>query len=508
VRSLVLVTALGLVAGACGSDDPEKAAQSPSGAAEAPATATNPAEAPAGNAETTPAAGEAAPAAVPSAPSPDAAAAALKPGAAAGSATKSPAAGSSSTPAPASASARSAAGSSSSPAGASTPGPGGPAPDPAAPSAPAGGAQDTSPIVIGSLGTLSGPAGDVIKRTYEGAQLWVAAVNARGGIAGHIVKHIVADDGGDPARHKAELRRLVEQENVVALVGNPDALTGYAGVEYIKEKQVPYIGGDGGGDWFYSTPFHFPQGAHGLAIAEAEIRDVGLYGKAHNKKKLGTLNCTEADICRVFDKVWNEKAAAYGVEPVYRGRTSLVQPDFTAECLAAQRAGVEMFEIGLDTNSIGRLAASCARQGFRPIFGFPAGLAKDNQKDDPNLEGARSTLPTFSWLQTDTPAAQEFQDALKRYGKNLLPVTAGHTGGWTAGKLFEKGVLAGGAAGKVTRATALAGLYTIKNDTLGGLTSPLTFTAGQAPVRQPCSTQIEINKGKWRLLEGGKFNCS
>jgi ABC-type branched-subunit amino acid transport system substrate-binding protein len=362
--------------------------------------------------------------------------------------------------------------------------------------------------VIGSIGTMSGPAGDVIKRTYEGAQLWVAAMNAKGGIAGHPIKHIVADDGGDPARHKAELRRLVEQENAVALVGNPDALTGYAGVDYIKEKQVAYIGGDGGGDWFYSTPFHFPQGSHGLVIAEAEIRDVGLYGKAHNKKKLGTLNCTEADICRIFDKVWNEKAASYGLEPVYRGRTSLVQPDFTAECLAAQRQGVELFEIGLDTNSIGRLAASCARQGFRPIFGFPAGLAKDNQKDDPNLEGARSTLPTFSWLQTDSPAALEFQEAMKRYGKNLLPVTAGHTGGWTAGKLFEKGVLAGGASGKVTRATVLAGLYTIKNDTLGGLTSPLTFTAGQPTARVPCSTQIEISKGKWRLIDGGKFNCS
>jgi branched-chain amino acid transport system substrate-binding protein len=368
--------------------------------------------------------------------------------------------------------------------------------------------QDTSQIVIGSLGTLSGPAGDVIRRTYEGAQLWVAAINAKGGIAGHTIKHIVTDDGGDPARHKAELRRLVEQENVVALVGNPDALTGYAGVDYIKEKQVAYIGGDGGGDWFYSTPFHFPQGSHGLTIAEAEIRDVGLYGRAHDKKKLGTLNCTEADICRIFDKVWNEKAANYGLQPVYRGRTSLVQPDFTAECLAAQRQGVELFEIGLDTNSIGRLAASCARQGFRPIFGFPAGLAKENQQQDTNLEGARSTLPTFSWLQNDSPAALEFQEAMKRYGKNLLPVTAGHTGGWTAGKLFEKGVLAGGASGKVTRATVLAGLYTVKNDTLGGLTSPLTFNAGQSPARVPCSTQIEINKGKWRLIDGGKFNCS
>jgi branched-chain amino acid transport system substrate-binding protein len=507
-RAFVLVAVLSLVAGACGSDGGDPAAKDRSGSEPAPAAAAtgsgDPAEQPAGAPV---AEGAGAESAAPATASGGPAATPAPAGAPSAGGTKSPTAGAPT--APAAPESKSAAGSANTPAAPSKQSsPEGAPPASGAPSVPAPGAQDTSQIVIGSLGTLSGPAGDVIKRTYEGAQLWVAAVNARGGIAGHTIKHIVTDDGGDPARHKAELRRLVEQENVVALVGNPDALTGYAGVDYIKDKQVPYIGGDGGGDWFYNTPFHFPQGAHGLTIAEAEIRDVGLYGKAHNKKKLGTLNCTEADICRIFDKVWNEKAAKYDLQPVYRGRTSLVQPDFTAECLAAQREGVELFEIGLDTNSIGRLAASCARQGFRPIFGFPAGLAKENQQQDTNLEGARSTLPTFSWLQNDSPAALEFQEALKRYGKNLLPVTAGHTGGWTAGKLFEKGVLAGGATGKVTRATVLAGLYTIKNDTLGGLTSSLTFNAGQPPARVPCSTQIEINKGKWRLIDGGKFNCS
>jgi branched-chain amino acid transport system substrate-binding protein len=383
-----------------------------------------------------------------------------------------------------------------------------PGPSGAPAPAPAGGPRDTSPIIIGSIGTLSGPAGDTIKRTYEGVQVWTAAVNAKGGIDGHPVKQIVTDDGGDPARYKAALRRLVETDKVVALVGNPDALTGYAGVDYIKEKGVAYIGGDGGGDWFYNTPFHFPQGPVGATLAEAEVRDAAAYGRTLGKKKFGTIACTEADICRVLDRVWNDKAAQYGLEPVYRGRTSLVQPDFTAECLAAQREGVELLEVGLDTNSVGRLAASCARQGFKPIFGYPAGIAKDNQQADPNLEGARSTLPTFSWIQNDSPATQEYQDAMRRFGKSLGPQTAGHSGGWTAAKLFEQGVRAGGTAGPVTVASVLAGLYTFKNETLGGLTAPLTFTAGQTAPRVLCTSQVVIKGGKWRLINDGKFVCS
>jgi len=31
-------------------------------------------------------------------------------------------------------------------------------------------ARDTSPVIIGSIGTLSGPAGDTIRRTYEGGR--------------------------------------------------------------------------------------------------------------------------------------------------------------------------------------------------------------------------------------------------------------------------------------------------------------------------------------------------
>src|SRR5207253_2980101 len=154
-----------------------------------------------------------------------------------------------------------------------SPGGGAPVPGTTAP-APQSRPRDTSTIVIGSVGTMSGPAGNVIRRVAEGVQVWVAAVNARGGVDGHPVKHIMADDGADPARHKAELRRLVEQENVVALLGNPDAGTGQAGVDYIREKRVPSIGGDGGGGWDYSTPFHFPHGPLGFSLAEAEIRDV------------------------------------------------------------------------------------------------------------------------------------------------------------------------------------------------------------------------------------------
>ena len=383
-------------------------------------------------------------------------------------------------------------------------GPGGTT-DEAAKAAPALDPQDRSPILIASLGTLSGPAGSIIRQTAEGVQVWTAWINARGGINGRPVKHIMADDGGDPARYRAELQRLVQGEKVVALVGNPDALTGAVGVQYTTEKRVPYIGGDGGGDWFYQSPMYFPQGTVGYPFAEAELRDAALYAKEQKKSKFGTVTCTEADFCRVADRIWNEQAAEVGLDPVYRGRTSLVQPDFTAECLAAQRAGAELLEVALDANSILRLATSCARQGYKPLLGWPAGIAKDDQKANSYLQGARISLFTFPWMQGDTPGTAEFQDAMKRYGKSLRPFTAGHAGGWVSARMFEKAV--GAVPGKVTREGVLAGLWTFRDETLGGLTSPLTFTKDQKAPRTRCWVRVVIKDGEFQRQRDGQFIC-
>jgi hypothetical protein len=54
----------------------------------------------------------------------------------------------------------------------------------------------------------------------------------------------------------------------------------------------------------------------------------------------------------------------------------------------------------------------------------------------------------------------------------------------------------------------LAGLYTFKNETLGGLTGPLTFAAGQTAPRVLCTSQVVIKDHKWHLIDNGKFHCS
>ena len=84
-------------------------------------------------------------------------------------------------------------------------------------------------------------------------------------------------------------------------------------------------------------------------------------------------------------------------------------------------------------------------------------------------------------------------------------MTGAAPGAWTAGKLLEKALLA--VPGKVTRESVLAGLWTLRNENLGGLTSPLTFTKGQNAPRSRCWTTIAIKGGRWTALRNGTFVC-
>ncbi|MCA1845667.1 MAG: ABC transporter substrate-binding protein, partial [Actinobacteria bacterium] len=196
-------------------------------------------------------------------------------------------------------------------------------------------AAPRSPVVIGNVGTYTGPAGSSLADQPVGVQMWARWINDRGGVNGHPVKVVVADDGADPARHRALVQQLVETQGVIAFVGDGEVLTGASSVEYLTQKGVAVIGNEGGSEWFYSSPTYFTQIPTGQTYWKAVASSVAEAGRAKSKQKWASITCTEATTCTDADHVWNDggEIKGVGLTPVYRARASIAQPDFTAECL-------------------------------------------------------------------------------------------------------------------------------------------------------------------------------
>ncbi|HYT38485.1 MAG TPA: ABC transporter substrate-binding protein, partial [Acidimicrobiia bacterium] len=380
------------------------------------------------------------------------------------------------------------------------------APTPGVPGGEGGAAPgNRAPVIIGSITHLSGPAASGTLPALDGLQIWVKFINDKGGLNGHVVKLLVADDNTDSARHRQLTQEMVEQKGVIAFLQQGEALTGASSVGYNTEHQIPVINSSGGNDYYYEAPTYFPIAAHGKEFVRASLYNAGEYGKATGRHKYGVLMCSEAPICDTTDQIAGnaDNVRAAGLELVYKVRVSLVQPDFTAECIQARNAGVEILQIALDGNGVGRVAASCNRQNFHPFISVFGAIAFDKMKENPDLDGLTVNANSFPYFLCDDPRAKEYCAAYQRYGPAKV-YGIGNTNGWMAGKALER---AARNLQTPTSQAVLDGMWSFKDETLGGLVQPLTFTKGQNAPRQPCWWPLVLTGGKWTAPNGVNVKC-
>ena len=206
----------------------------------------------------------------------------------------------------------------------------------------------------------------------------------------------------------------------------------------------------------------------------------------------------------VGERLWSEYASSVGLEIVYQTRISVSQPDYTAECLAARNAGAGIVMGMFDQNTLRRLAASCTRQGFRPVYTPISTGTADDFKDDPNMGHLYVSSNVFPYTQSGTPATDEFQAARKAYG-GTVPFGVPMAVGWVAVKLLER--VGAHLPEPPTTGALLQELWSVRDDTLGGLTQPLTFVENRPATPSSCWFDLVAGKGAWVSPDGFRLKC-
>lgn len=102
-------------------------------------------------------------------------------------------------------------------------------------------AQDGEPIRIGSVLAATGPAsflGDPEKKTLR---LYVDKINEAGGVLGRPLELIDYDDGGDANQSRTFATRLVEDDEIVAMVGGSTTGTTMAMAPIFNDYEIPFV---------------------------------------------------------------------------------------------------------------------------------------------------------------------------------------------------------------------------------------------------------------------------
>ncbi|MBW2108384.1 MAG: ABC transporter substrate-binding protein [Deltaproteobacteria bacterium] len=97
-------------------------------------------------------------------------------------------------------------------------------------------------IVLGMSTALSGPAAKLGLNMAEGVKAAIEEFNRSGGIHGRNLRLIVLDDGYEPVRTVPNMRRLVEKERVLAVVGNVGTPTAVVAIPIANASRTPFVG--------------------------------------------------------------------------------------------------------------------------------------------------------------------------------------------------------------------------------------------------------------------------
>lgn len=102
-------------------------------------------------------------------------------------------------------------------------------------------AQSTD-IVLGNTGVLSGPLRASVVSMLAGAQLAFSEANARGGIGGRSVRIVSLDDELKPEKAVANYEKLLSEHKVLAFFGCVGSGTTAAAAKILKESGAPLVG--------------------------------------------------------------------------------------------------------------------------------------------------------------------------------------------------------------------------------------------------------------------------
>lgn len=114
--------------------------------------------------------------------------------------------------------------------------------------------SDVADIVLGMSTALSGPAGDLGTNMHIGVLAGLERINRDGGIKGRKLRLMVMDDGYEPVLTAPNMRNLIAEKKVLAIIGNVGTPTAIAAIPIANELKTLFFGAYTGAGMLRNQP--------------------------------------------------------------------------------------------------------------------------------------------------------------------------------------------------------------------------------------------------------------
>ncbi|UXY26668.1 ABC transporter substrate-binding protein [Streptomyces sp. HUAS TT20] len=373
--------------------------------------------------------------------------------------------------------------------------------------APAGGA----PLRVGVITSATSPVGgNAFTGPRDGAKAYFDRLDARGGIDGRRVEVRLCDDGGSGVGNNTCVHRLIEEDQVVALVAT--ASLDYAGASRVSHARVPDIGGQPIGAAYDTWPHLY--GIYGSQAPRDGTPGWGgqLYGGTevyrYFKREKGARTAAVVSYNQAASAAYARlverglKAEGYTVIPE---QVDFALPNFRAVAADLKEQGADLVFDAIDTHGNAQLCKAMDDVGARVVAKVTnvqnwTSTVPEDYKDSPRCRNALwVTGSSRNYEDTGDPAVREFRDATN----GLSTHSQWQLEGWAAARWFTDAARACATKG-ITRACVDDFVNRGRDYTAGGLLIPVSFERLPEPprTRRACLSVARWKDGRGWVSQG------
>ncbi|MFE4700321.1 ABC transporter substrate-binding protein [Streptomyces sp. NPDC056738] len=373
------------------------------------------------------------------------------------------------------------------------------------------------PIRVGVISSATSPVGAAaFTGPRDGAKAWFDRLDARGGIDGRRVEVRTCDDGGSGVGNSACVRRLIDQDKVVALVAT--TALDYAGASQVSRAGVPDIGGQPIGAAYDTYPHLYgiygslaPR--HGTPGWDGELyggTEVYRYFKRVHGARTAAVVSYNQSASAAYARLVTDGLRAEGYRVVGE-QVDFALPDFRAAAADLKAQGADLVFDALDTHGNSQLCKAMDDVGAQVIAKVTnvqnwTSTVPEDYKDAPRCRNALwATGASRNYEDTGDTAVREFRDATK----GLPSHSQWQLEGWAAARWFTDAATSCARTG-ITRGCVDAFMNRGEPYTAGGLLLPVTYERLAEPpkTRRTCLSVARWRDGRGWVTQGDmNTNC-
>jgi ABC-type branched-subunit amino acid transport system substrate-binding protein len=280
-----------------------------------------------------------------------------------------------------------------------------------------------SEVKLGQTMPYSGPAsGYGITGRVEAA--YYEMINAKGGVNGRKIKFISLDDAYSPPKTVEQTRKLVEQEEVFAIVGSLGTPTNSAVQRYLNSKKVPQVFlSTGASKW--NNPKNFPYTIALYPPYRLEGATFAKYLLANRPNaRIGTFSQNDdagRDYLIGLKEGLGDKAAAMIVEEVTYESTD---PTVDTQIVKLKAAGVDTLYTGGTSKYVAQAIRKVAELGWKPFnYVVSTGSSIKGVLEPAGIENSKGLMTTLAYKTATDPRWQGSADMreFRQFLKDWMP---------------------------------------------------------------------------------------